>query len=242
MPFALRLLIKTKSYFFKGTELPFRLALFWTSLRVTDIVAPILAFGLLRLRGLHGYEGWRWLFLLEGLFTLSIGIWSWFMMAASPTQTKSWWNKKGWFTEREETIMVNRILRDDPSKGDMHNRQAVDFKLLWKSLCDYDLWPMYAIGLTFLIPAGPPDSYLTLTLRTLGFGTFDSNLLSIPTQVLGAITVGLNLAVDGDWANHRRTDASPDVLFGNLQRTDILRHTCPGLAASVPDRAQDVEG
>ncbi|PNH31078.1 hypothetical protein VD0002_g3264 [Verticillium dahliae] len=177
------------SYFFKGTELPFRLALFWTSLRVTDIVAPILAFGLLRLRGLHGYEGWRWLFLLEGLFTLSIGIWSWFMMAASPTQTKSWWNKKGWFTEREETIMVNRILRDDPSKGDMHNRQAVDFKLLWKSLCDYDLWPMYAIGLTFLIPAGPPDSYLTLTLRTLGFGTFDSNLLSIPTQVLGAITM-----------------------------------------------------
>ncbi|CRK15452.1 putative transporter like protein [Verticillium longisporum] len=177
------------SYFFKGTELPFRLALFWTSLRVTDIVAPILAFGLLRLRGLHGYEGWRWLFLLEGLFTLSIGIWSWFMMAASPTQTKSWWNKKGWFTEREETVMVNRILRDDPSKGDMHNRQAVDFKLLWKSLCDYDLWPMYAIGLTFLIPAGPPDSYLTLTLRTLGFGTFDSNLLSIPTQVLGAITM-----------------------------------------------------
>ncbi|KAL2687095.1 hypothetical protein Neosp_004647 [[Neocosmospora] mangrovei] len=106
-----------------------------------------------------------------------------------PTQTKSWWNKKGWFDEREEIIMVNRILRDDPSKGDMHNRQAVDFKLLWKSLCDYDLWPMYIIGLTFLIPTGPPDAYLTLTLRNIGFSTFDSNLLTIPTQVLGAITM-----------------------------------------------------
>ncbi|KAJ4317497.1 hypothetical protein N0V84_007325 [Fusarium piperis] len=177
------------SYFFKGTELPFRLALFWTSLRVTDIVAPILAFGLLRLRGLHGQEGWRWLFLLEGILTLTVGVWSWFTMVASPTQTKSWWNKKGWFNEREEIIMVNRILRDDPSKGDMHNRQAVDFKLLWKSLCDYDLWPMYIIGLTFLIPAGPPDAYLTLTLRNIGFSTFDSNLLTIPTQVLGAITM-----------------------------------------------------
>ncbi|KAJ3536917.1 hypothetical protein NM208_g6518 [Fusarium decemcellulare] len=177
------------SYFFKGTELPFRLALFWTSLRVTDIVAPILAFGLLRLRGLHGQEGWRWLFLLEGILTLTVGVWSWFTMVASPTQTKSWWNKKGWFNEREEIIMVNRILRDDPSKGDMHNRQAVDFKLLWKSLCDYDLWPIYIIGLTFLIPAGPPDAYLTLTLRNIGFSTFDSNLLTIPTQVLGAITM-----------------------------------------------------
>ncbi|KAH6891440.1 major facilitator superfamily domain-containing protein [Thelonectria olida] len=177
------------SYFFKGTELPFRLALFWTTLRVTDIVAPILAFGLLRLRGYHGYEGWRWLFLIEGILTLTVGLWSWFTMVASPTQTKTWWNKKGWFNEREEVIMVNRILRDDPSKGDMHNRQAVDLKLLWKSLTDYDLWPMYLIGLTFLLPSGPPDQYLTLTLRNLGFGTFDSNLLSIPTQVIGAVTM-----------------------------------------------------
>jgi hypothetical protein len=178
-----------QSYFFKSSELPFRLALFWTALRITDVVAPVMAFGLLRMRGVDGREGWRWLFLIEGLFTMSLGIWSWFTMVAGPTQTKTWFNKKGWFNEREEIIMVNRILRDDPSKGDMHNRQAVDFKLLWESLKDYDLWPIYIIGLTFLIPGGPPDAYLTLTLRQIGFNTFDANLLSIPTQVIGAITM-----------------------------------------------------
>ncbi|KAF2689029.1 MFS general substrate transporter [Lentithecium fluviatile CBS 122367] len=171
------------SYFYKGTKLPFRLAIFWMANRLTDVIAPLLAYGLLRLRGYHGYEGWRWLFLLECILTLAIGTWSIFMMAPSPTQTKSWWRSKGWFTEREEKIMVNRILRDDPSKGDMHNRQAITFKLLWKSLCDFDLWPIYALGLTFGIPAGPPDQYLTLTLRQLGFDTFNSNLLSIPAQV-----------------------------------------------------------
>lgn len=177
------------SYFFKGTELPFRLALFWTTLKIVDIIAPIIAFGVLRLRGHHGQEGWRWLFLIEGVFTLGVGIWSWFMMAPSPTQTKSWYRPKGWFNEREETIMVNRILRDDPSKGDMHNRQAVDIKRLWKSICDYDLWPVYILGLLFGIPVGPPDQYLTLTLRNLGFDTFDSNLLTIPSQVVGIVTM-----------------------------------------------------
>jgi hypothetical protein len=42
------------SYFFKGTELPFRLATFWMANRLTDVVAPLTAFGLLRSRGVHG--------------------------------------------------------------------------------------------------------------------------------------------------------------------------------------------
>lgn len=48
------------SYFYKGTELPFRLALYWMANRATDIISPLLAFGILRLRGVGGYEGWRW--------------------------------------------------------------------------------------------------------------------------------------------------------------------------------------
>jgi len=107
--------------------------------------------------------------------------------------------------------MVNRILRDDPSKGDMHNRQAVDFKLLWASLKDYDLWPLYLIGMTFLIPAGPPDAYLTLTLRNIGFNTFDANLLSIPTNVIGAFTM-LTLTYFSEIWNERTFLA----IFGQL--------------------------
>ena len=111
-------------------------------------------------------------------------------MVPSPTQTRTWYNKEGWFTEHEEKILVNRILRDDPSKSDMHNRQAITWKLLWESLCDYDMWPIYSLGLLFGIPAGPPDQYLTLTLRQLGFDTFNSNLLSIPCQVATTLNVG----------------------------------------------------
>jgi hypothetical protein len=95
-----------------------------------------MAYGILHLRGHNGLAGWRWLFALEGLLTGIIGILSYFYLPPSPCQTASKFRgKKGWFTEREEKIMVNRILRDDPSKGDMHNRQGLSFGMFWECLC-----------------------------------------------------------------------------------------------------------
>lgn len=53
----------------------------------------------------------------------------------------------------------------------MHNRQAVTPKILWNALKDYDLWPLYAIGLVGYLPQNPPNRYITLILKNLGFST-----------------------------------------------------------------------
>ncbi|KAI5116802.1 hypothetical protein M0805_007014 [Coniferiporia weirii] len=184
-------LILYLSYFYTKTELPVRLAFFWMSSNVCSIVASFLAYGVLHLRGQLGKAGWRWLFLIEGLITLAIGFATFFMMPPSPTQTRSWFRPKGWFTEREETIIVSRVLRDDPTKGDMHNREGLTLRRLWDAVCDYDLWPLYVLGLMFGIPISPPGTYLTLSLRNLGFGTFETNLLTIPSTVFGIATMFL---------------------------------------------------
>lgn len=135
-------LILFLSYFYTSKELPIRLSFFWTSLSITGIISSLLAYAIFHLEGAHGVAGWKWLFLLEGLITLLIGIASFFMMPASAVQTKSWFRPKGWFTPREEAILVNRILRDDPSKGSMMNRKAITPRRLWRGLTDYDLWPV----------------------------------------------------------------------------------------------------
>ena len=72
-------------------------------------------------------------------------------MPASAVQTKRWFRPKGWFTTREIGIVVNRILRDDPSKGDMHNRQPVTPRRLWHALKDYDMYPVSISSVSFKI-------------------------------------------------------------------------------------------
>jgi len=109
------------SYFFKNSELPKRLSWFWTSYQSTQIVGAFLAYGILHLRGKGSlHQGWRYLFAIEGSFTGLIGIWTWLYLPPSPTQTaRTGWKgilrpKQGWFSEREEVIMVTRVIRDDP--------------------------------------------------------------------------------------------------------------------------------
>lgn len=179
------------SYFYKNSELPKRLSWFWTSYQFTQIVGAFLAYGILHLRGQGSlHQGWRYLFAIEGSFTGLIGIWTWLYLPASPTQTARTGlkgllrPKKGWFTDHEETIMVTRILRDDPGKSSMHNRQGLSWTLFKKALTDYDLWPIYLLGLTWQIPMTPPQAYLALTCKALGFDTFQTNLLTIPAYTL----------------------------------------------------------
>ncbi|KAJ5366493.1 Major facilitator superfamily domain general substrate transporter [Penicillium brevicompactum] len=178
------------SFFYKSSELPKRLTCFWISYTIAGIIGSFLAFGFLHITDSNGGGSWRYLFAYEGLITGVIGIIAAFWMPASPVQTKGGLRgKNGWFTEHEEKIIVNRVIRDDPSKGTMHNRQALTPKRFWESLKDYHMWPIYALGLIWMIPTTPAANYLTLQLRSQGFTTFQTNLLVIPSAIVSIITM-----------------------------------------------------
>lgn len=99
-----------------------------------------------------------------------------FYLPPSPTQTASYFRgSKGWFTDEEEVIMVNRIIRDDPSKGDMHNRQALSPSLFWEAIKDYDMWPIYLLGLS----ENPKHLLLSVFSLTLKSLEHPSNALAI---------------------------------------------------------------
>ncbi|RYP33852.1 hypothetical protein DL767_004582 [Monosporascus sp. MG133] len=104
--------------------------------------------------------------------------------------TRHWFRgKNGWFSEHEEYIIVNRLLRDDPSKGDMNNREGVGPALLWKVIQEWEMWPLYLVGLLVYIPPSPVNTYLSFILRQMGFSVFHANLLAIPSQFLFAVNL-----------------------------------------------------
>jgi hypothetical protein len=177
------------SYFYKKTEMPMRMNLFYIANPLTSILSSLLAFGIFRFRDEGDWQGWRWLFrrwffLIEGGFTFVVGVISFFKMPASPYQTKAWFRKTPYFTHKEEKIMLNRLLREEPAKGTMHNREALTIKATLKAASDYNIWPIYVIRYLTDMSTRPVGVYLTLTLRSLGFNPFITNLLTIPPSIM----------------------------------------------------------
>jgi hypothetical protein len=84
--------------------------------------------------------------------TCVIAIFAYCWLPESPTKTTGVFWRKPWFTEREEKIMINRVLRDDPAKGltALHNK--ISFADIKDALSDRHLWPLIFLGLIAYIP------------------------------------------------------------------------------------------
>ena len=98
--------------------------------------------------------------------------------------------------------MINRLLRDDPSKGQTATKTRLRFHDICTAVKDPSMLGLFLIGLISFIPIAPVHQYLTLNLRHLGFSTFDANLLSIPADVLHVITV-LLITWSSEYFNER---------------------------------------
>jgi len=157
------------------------------------------------MRGVLDRPGWFWLFLLEGIVVFIIGIivrvrimvaWivtdramqSLFYLPLHPTRTKSVLWRDSWYTPDEEIILVNRVLRDDYSKGQEAQERPTIKEILryWK---DTAFWGFFLVSIMGPIPKAPLRQYLHLTLRRLGFSKFRSNVLAIPAAAMQIFTI-----------------------------------------------------
>ena len=115
----------------------------------------------------------------------------------------------------------------------MTSRQAVTLRLLWRALKDYDMWPIYLLGLTWTIPQQCATAYLTLILKSLKFDTFETNLLTVPAYVLFILQL-----VFWTWVSERINNRFLIILICQIYMFPLLvaLETLPGGHAFVWQR------
>ncbi|KFA78183.1 hypothetical protein S40288_01397 [Stachybotrys chartarum IBT 40288] len=78
------------SQWYRPRELASRLSVFMAMAAVSGITSGLLAAAIRNMDGLAGYEGWRWLFFVEGGITIIVGVVTWFFLIDTPGRSSGW--------------------------------------------------------------------------------------------------------------------------------------------------------
>ncbi|CAF9908538.1 MAG: hypothetical protein ALECFALPRED_004668 [Alectoria fallacina] len=171
------------SCWYKRDEFGIRAAIFFSAAAVSGSFGGLLAAAIGKMSGIGGKEGWAWIFILEGLVTVLIGIASFWMVFDFPDEAH--------FLSDDDRRRVLRRLKADQQSSAEH--EAFKMEYFWASIKDWKTWLYAAIYMGADVPLYAFSLFLPSIISSLGYTSTKAQLLSVPPYAAAAIltiTVG----------------------------------------------------
>jgi ACS family tartrate transporter-like MFS transporter len=109
------------TFWFPSHERARAVAKFMTATSLAGVVGAPVSSALLKLDGLHHLSGWQWLFLLEGIPTILLGISVLFFLSDSPGDAKV-----RWMSPTEKLWLNNELALDQTRYGATEHHNLLD--------------------------------------------------------------------------------------------------------------------
>ncbi|GIZ47405.1 hypothetical protein CKM354_001049700 [Cercospora kikuchii] len=162
-----------------------RFALFYILGVVASGGSGILAYGLQQMDGLSGYTGWRWIFIIEGILTVIIGIAGYIFLVDFPDRAIK---KQHWrFLKDNEILFIMRRIKKDRNDAEA---EPWNFRLWLSGGTDWKVWSFALIFFCLTAPAYAMSYFLPILLReNMGFSVMLSQILSAPQYIFAAFVI-----------------------------------------------------
>ncbi len=178
---------------YKREELAKRTAYLVSCTAISGAVGGLLAYGLLQMNGVAGMAGWRWVYIIEGIFSILCVFAVWFGL---PRDIR----KAYFFTADDREVMELRHRERLAYLGS----DEFDWNEIKLAFCDVKVWLWYVLKLedpiTLLTRHHSAATQFCQNTLTYGFSTFlpsilfgmgydqlASNYLTIPVYTVGAL-------------------------------------------------------
>ncbi|KAF7508956.1 hypothetical protein GJ744_008512 [Endocarpon pusillum] len=184
-------------------EMQYRQALFFSAASVAGAFSGLLAFAIAKMDGVGGYAGWRWIFILEGLLTVVIGVLSFWTLYDFP-------DTASFLSIEERAWVVHRLRYQGVSPEAKKVAQANRFQ--WRYVKAAFIDPQIYIGLIMywgiVAPLYGISFFLPTIIRDLGYTASAAQLLTIPIYITAAA-----IAIISAYFSDRHGQRSPFILF-----------------------------
>ncbi len=178
--------------------------LFLFGMPITGVIGgPLSGWILKTFDGVGGWHGWQWVFVLEGIPTVLIGVVVYFLLADKP-------EKANWLSEHEKAV-VKQVMKADHS-GEQHSHRGK----LKAALADPKTWVLAFIYFTCACAVYTLTFWLPTMVKALGVTDVSSIgwYTAIPFG-FGAIGI-LLMSRSSDYFKERRWHVASTLIIGSL--------------------------
>ncbi|KAB8271753.1 major facilitator superfamily domain-containing protein [Aspergillus minisclerotigenes] len=169
------------TFWYMPKDLAYRVSIFYCASALSGAFSGLLAAGIAQMHGIGGQEGWRWIFLLEGLATVALGVMCFFLLIDSPRRSSKWLSP-----DEIRYLELQHFIKEG---GDFkEQRKRVSWEELKTVLSNWRLYMLSyillcqsaaAYGLKFTMP--------TIT-KAMGFTNTNAQLMVAPPYIAAAIS------------------------------------------------------
>ncbi|KAL7947804.1 major facilitator superfamily domain-containing protein [Trichoderma barbatum] len=170
-------------------EIQLRQALFFSAASIAGAFSGLLAFGISKMDGVGGYEGWRWIFILEGIATVLVAGLAAFFLHDFPETAK-------FLTEEERAFVVHRLKYQGQvqvsANGEAEQSQvaqAEEFKWEYvrQAFTDWQVWVNIFVYWSIVCPLYGISLFLPTIIKSLKYTSSTAQLMTVPIYVTAAI-------------------------------------------------------
>jgi len=121
-------------------------AIFMTGIAIAGVIGgPVSGIIMKYTNGIYGWQGWQWMFLLEGLPSVALGLVVIMMLDDRIVHAK-------WLTEEERALLAQNIAKDEAHKEDESFGRIISSGRVWLCAAIYFSYVMGVYGVSFFLP------------------------------------------------------------------------------------------
>ncbi|RPA93738.1 MFS general substrate transporter [Choiromyces venosus 120613-1] len=151
--------------------LVFRFCVFFSAATLAGAFGGLLARGLVELDGVGGLEGWRWIFIIEGIATVVVAVLAYMRIQDSPSTAQ-------FLSPPDKKALKALLARDSASEA-----QDFSWSEVRGAFTEWKVWTSAIICLGIALPTFSFALFLPSIIRGLGFTAARSQLMTVPPYV-----------------------------------------------------------
>ncbi|KAI1255011.1 hypothetical protein MGN70_003074 [Eutypa lata] len=190
---------------YSPAELHTRLTLFYSGASLASAFSGLLAYAIGHLDHTWGYRGWRFIYVIEGMFSVLMAVLGYFLLAPNPAKVK------GWLTEEEKQFLVlrNRYARSGDSR--VREEETFSWKYVKQSFRSVHVYSLALSEFTLCVTVYGISFVLPSIISNLGYSAVQAQAMTAPPYVFACVIVVLS-----GWAADRWQQRALSVIVPNI--------------------------